>query len=295
MFDNRHFRSIGFAAAVGAGFFLAVALTRASVVPETVLRFRETCLHEPVPVDCTVVRIVTMADFEGARTDGFRAFGGAFRNPLVAYGTGLIVDSLQVNGQQEYLIVSSHHVVDLNVYLSELRRQLADRGIDATSVTTGASRSYLVATGEGGLGDSVRVIPVAVDERSDVVLLRTVEAHRRMHVFSGDLGLESDVAPVGARVISAGFTIDGRFLTARGTITGVRDHDLGIPHVGYTLDVALSPGQSGSPVFLEREGRTVLIGILHARDGKNRYAVPYSIWKGLLCADAHRPRRRACS
>lgn len=293
MFGNRSFSSISFAsAAVGVWLALAFAVTRTDVVLGTAPV--QACAGEPTPVECTIVRIVTVADLEGGHAHGFRAFGGAFRSPLVAYGTGLIVGTARVNGQQEYLVVSSHHVIDLNVYLSELRQQLARRGVNAKSIATGASRSYVVATGDGELGDSVRVIPVAVDERSDVVLLRTVEARRPMPVFSGDLGLESDVAPVGATVLSGGFTLDGRFRTGRGTITGVRDHALGIPHVGYTLDVALEPGQSGSPIFLERQGRTILIGVLHAREGENRYAVPYSIWKGLLCAAAARPAMLVC-
>lgn len=292
MLDNRYLRSISFAATVSAVFFVAFGLARTDAARGTV-RVRA-CVDEPEPVECAIVRIVTVADLEGGHAHGFRAFGGAFRSPLVAYGTGLIVGSTRVNGQQEYLVVSSHHVIDLNVYLSELRHQLAERGVDATSVATGASRSYILATGVDQLGDSVRVIPVAVDERSDIVLLRTVEARRRMPVFSGELGLESDVAPVGSTVVSGGFTLDGRFLTGTGTITGVRDHALGIPHVGYVLDVALEPGQSGSPVFLERQGRKILIGVLHARDGENRYAVPYSIWKGLLCASAARPAMLVC-
>ena len=69
-------------------------------------------------------------------------------------------------------------------------------------------------------------------------------------------------------------------------------HDLGVPHVDYSVDTPLQPGQSGSPVFLidmghtgmEPEVRFSLIGLLHAQEKGAHLMVPYSLWAGALAA-----------
>ena len=66
-----------------------------------------------------------------------------------------------------------------------------------------------------------------------------------------------------------------------------RHHDLGVPHVDFTVNLPVERGQSGSPVFLvetapDGEAQFTLIGLLHASEKGEKFMVPYGLWKESL-------------
>lgn len=251
-------------------------------------------------VALSIVRIKTIAQVERPAPDPISGLPSTRRSPLVAYGTGIVIDSLRVDGRLEYVILTNYHVADLRILVKEYARKLEERRARASRAVAVESRSYVAFPADRDVREHViRLVEIAHDESGDMALLRTVNADRALSVYPYEIGFRDGEVPIGASVITTGFTLGGRLITAQGVVTGVRAHSLGVPHADFTLSVPVEPGQSGSPVFLIDHGpygvRYVLIGLLHAREHGEPFVVPYSLWRGTLCRiEAGQRRSRHC-
>jgi len=226
---------------------------------------------------------------------------GMIKSPIALHGTGVVIDSTVENGQTEYVILTNDHVANPGLYFDVHGRFLTELKQSASTTSADVEqKSYIVdSSNDDDASDDIRLRVIARSPSGDVAMMETVHAPRRLTVFRGKIGNgPGDVAP-GALVITTGFPYGEGAHTAFGRILDLHyAHSLGVPHVDYSVDTPLEPGQSGSPVFLINVGhagmvpevRFSLIGLLHARVSGTHLMVPYSLWAGTLAALPSRDR-----
>ena len=248
----------------------------------------------------SVVRIQTIAQVDRPATDPRTGLPTTRRDRLVAYGTGIVIDTAYVDGHLEYLILTNYHVTNLNLVIDDFARKLEERNVRATRYHAVESKSYLIfGTEPDRRAHRIGTIELVHDETADMAILRTIGADWALTVFPHDIGFGPGELDAGTRVITSGFRMTGPATTIAGTITGVESHALGVPHTDYAVDLPLKPGQSGSPVFIEvlpvpgdpGRSRFALVGLLHAREGGVHLMVPYSVWGATFCRTPTGQRR----
>jgi S1-C subfamily serine protease len=227
-------------------------------------------------------------------------------SPISMHGSGVVIGSFIENGTREYLILTNDHVVNLSDYFVRQGNFLRRKKPGSTGPSAEREESFVVASAEDEEhGSHVRLELLARNPRGDMALLRTVGADREFAVFADHIGFEEGEVEVGARVITSGFPWGREKIVAQGEILDTEHlHALGGEHVDFRVSIPLEPGQSGSPVFrivvAEEGGESVvrfqLIGLMHAREGGERFMVPYSLWhetlgKGLASLPAALERR----
>lgn len=253
----------------------------------------------------SVVRIQTIAKVDKPVTNPLTGLPSTRRSPLVAYGTGVVIDTAYVDGRLEYVILTNYHVTNLNLILDDFARKLEARNVPATRLHAVESKSYLVFGSNPERGaHRIGTMEIVHDETADMAILRTVGADWALTVLPFEIGFAPGDLEAGTPVISSGFRMTGVAFTIAGSITGMESHALGVPHADYTVDLPLEPGQSGSPVFAELPSRPdepggsrfALVGLLHAREGRLHFMVPYSVWGQTLCrTPAGKRRSKQCS
>ncbi len=220
---------------------------------------------------------------------------GMIKSPVALHGTGVVIDSVAEGGHTEYVILTNDHVASPSLYFDVHSRFLtASKEIATSRPKDVEEASYIVdSSNDDDPSDDVALRVIARNPAGDAALLETVGATRPLTVFHGRIGFPgSGVAP-GALVITSGFPFGDRLNTAFGRLLDLHyDHALGIPHVDYSVDTPLEPGQSGSPVFLVTETKVdgkpqaqfSLIGLLHAQEHGVHLMTPYSVWGSTLAA-----------
>ncbi len=221
---------------------------------------------------------------------------GMVKTPLALHGTGVVIDStVEAGGQTEYLILTNDHVANPSLYFDVHGRLVTELKQSATTTTPDVSeKSYIVDdSNDENASDDVQLRVIARSPGGDVALLETVHTSRRLTVFRGKIGFAPDAVQPGDLVITTGFPYGERASTAFGRILDTHvQHALGVPHLDYSVNTPLEPGQSGSPVFrvevskagMTPEVRFDLIGLLHARQSGTHLMVPYPDWAGALAA-----------
>ncbi len=221
---------------------------------------------------------------------------GMVKSPIALHGTGVVIDSTVTDGgQTEYLILTNDHVAKPSLYFNVHERFLTELKQSASVASPDVEeKSYIVdSSNDDDPSDDIQLRVIARSPGGDVALMETVHTPRRLPVFRGRIGYGPDEVQAGALVITTGFPYGDRARTAFGRILNTHyQHKLGVPHVDYSVDTPLEPGQSGSPVFqvnVGREGmvpevRFTLIGLLHARESGTHLMVPYPDWAGALAS-----------
>lgn len=221
---------------------------------------------------------------------------GMVKSPIALHGTGVVIDStVTEGGQTEYLILTNDHVAKPSLYFNVHERFLSELKQSASTASADVEeRSYIVdSSNDDDPSDDIQVRVIARSPGGDVALLQTVQTPRRLPVFHGRIGYGPDEVKAGDLVITTGFPYGDGARTAFGRVLNTHyQHALGVPHVDYSVDTPLEPGQSGSPVFRVNVGhegvvpevRFSLIGLLHARQSGTHLMVPYADWAGALAS-----------
>ena len=220
---------------------------------------------------------------------------GMVKSPIAIHGTGVVIDSTVDNGQTEYIILTNDHVANPGLYFDVHERFLTELKQSATTTSPDVTeKSYIVdSSNDEDASDDIQLRVIARTPGGDAAMMETVHTPRRLTVFHGRIGYAPREVKPGDLVITTGFPYGDDARTAFGRIVDTDYlHDLGVPHVDYSVDTPLQPGQSGSPVFLidmghtgmEPEVRFSLIGLLHAQQKGAHLMVPYSLWAGTLAA-----------
>lgn len=221
---------------------------------------------------------------------------GMVKSPIALHGTGVVIDStVEAGGQTEYLILTNDHVANPSLYFNVHERFLTELKQSATTASPDVQeKSYVVdSSNDEDAADDIQLRVLARSPAGDVALMETVHAPRRLAVFRGRIGFGADEVKPGDLVITTGFPYGDRARTAFGRILDTHyGHKLGVPHLDYTVNTPLEPGQSGSPVFKIEVGQAgmvpevhfELIGLLHARESGTHLMVPYPDWAGALAA-----------
>ncbi len=221
---------------------------------------------------------------------------GMVKTPLALHGTGVVIDStVEAGGQTEYLILTNDHVANPSLYFDVHGRMVTELKQSATSTSPDVTeKSYIVDdSNDEDASDDIQLRVIARSPAGDVALMETVHTPRRLTVYRGKIGFAPDQVQPGDLVITTGFPYGERARTAFGRILDTHvQHDLGVPHLDYSVNTPLEPGQSGSPVFrveisgpgMTPEVRFDLIGLLHARQSGTHLMVPYPDWAGALAS-----------
>ncbi len=220
---------------------------------------------------------------------------GMIKSPVALHGTGVVSDSVPEGGHTEYIILTNDHVANPSLYFDVHSRFLtASKEIATSRPKDVEEASYIVdSSNDDDPSDDVALRVIARNPEGDAALLETVGATRPLTVFHGKIGFPTSGVTSGALVITSGFPFGDRLNTAFGHILDTHyQHELGIPHVDYSIDTPLEPGQSGSPVFLvtetkaggKPEAQFNLIGLLHAQEHGAHLMTPYTTWASTLAA-----------
>lgn len=239
------------------------------------------------PIAGSVIRIRTIADLEFNHTDRRTGEERMATRPYSVDGTGVVIGEMMVDGNREYLILTNHHVADASNYVLEDGGYLRVNPANTMAIPSVHEESYLMKGPSDAITeDDVELIEIVRLVRGDMTLMHTVGARRELPVFSGRIGYAEGEVLAGMPIVTGGYPYGGDKLMTEGTILAVdHPHDLGMPHEDFLLDARVEPGQSGGPVFLVEADPTMegavtfrLVGLIHARDRKNNYAVPYQLW-----------------
>lgn len=243
-------------------------------------------------VDASVVRIRTVADLEYSALDPRSGLRSMVKKPLSVYGTGVVIGRVWVDDRWEYLVVTNHHVADVSNYVVHDGRSLRENKRNTRAEPLVHEESYVVTEERDEvLPTDIRLVEIGRNVRGDMALLQTVHAQRELVPFTGTIGYRDGEVASGAAVVTSGFPYSGGKIVALGRVLDTdRLHDLGTPHVDFTVDLPVERGQSGSPVFLvetvehdgKQELRFSLIGLLHAAERDTRFMVPYALWRETL-------------
>lgn len=253
----------------------------------------EAVLAQYARIDASVIRIRTTARLENRIALADNGLTSASRSPLTIYGTGVVIGTVEVDGNTEYLILTNHHVADASNYVIQDGRFLRENKRNTRAVPVDPEESYVVTDEHDEVGpDDIRVIELARNVRGDMALLRTVGARRALVPFEGRIGYRAGEVESGAKIVTSGYPFTGGKVHAVGSVLDVhRPHDLGVPHVDFTVDLPVERGQSGSPVFevTEEDGtlRYTLIGLIHAAEHGEKYMVPFELWQESLGGVRH--------
>ncbi len=221
---------------------------------------------------------------------------GMVKTPLALHGTGVVIDStVEAGGQTEYLILTNDHVANPSLYFDVHGRLVTELKQSATTTSPDVSEKSSIVddSNDEDASDDIQLRVIARSPGGDVALMETVHTPRRLAVFRGKIGFGPDEVKPGDLVITTGFPYGERARTAFGRILDTHvEHNLGVPHLDYSVNTPLEPGQSGSPVFrvevsgpgMTPEVRFDLIGLLHARQSGTHLMVPYPDWAGALAA-----------
>ena len=214
---------------------------------------------------------------------------GNVKSPISLHGTGVVIDSVLVGGRTEYVILTNDHVANPSLYFDVHSRFFSVLKENAQAPPADVQEALYIVdnSNDDDALDDIQLRVIARTPAGDAALLETVHAPRPLTVFHGAIGFPAAGVTPGAMVITSGFPFGDRLNTAFGRLLDLhRTHNLGIPHVDYSVDTPLEPGQSGSPVFLVTLGRGEakfsLIGLLHAREQGTHLMVPYSLWASTL-------------
>lgn len=214
---------------------------------------------------------------------------GNVKSPISLHGTGVVIDSVVESGHTEYVILTNDHVANPSLYFDVHARFFSVLKESAHAPPPDVQEALYVVdnSNDDDASDDIHLRVIARNPEGDAALLQTVHAQRALQVFHGTIGYPASGLTHGALVITSGFPFGDRLNTAFGRLLDLnRAHNLGIPHVDYSVDTPLEPGQSGSPVFLvtlaHGEVNFSLIGLLHAREQGTHLMVPYSLWASTL-------------
>lgn len=239
-------------------------------------------------IDASVIRIRTTARLQGRVAMAESGLRSASPDPFTVYGTGVVIGGVEVDGNTEYLILTNHHVADASNYVVQVGRFLRENKRNTRAVPVDHEESHVVTEEREEVGpDDIRVVELARNVRGDMALLRTVGAQRELTPFTGRIGYPAGSVASGATVVTSGFPFSGGKILAVGSVMDTeRFHDLGVPHVDFTVDLPVERGQSGSPVFqVTSEGNVLqytLIGLLHASERGEKFMVPFELWQESL-------------
>ncbi|MGH7546356.1 MAG: hypothetical protein ACREKI_09260, partial [Gemmatimonadota bacterium] len=135
------------------------------------------------------MRIQTVAQVDKPVTDPLTGLPSTRRSPLVAYGTGIVIDTAYVDGRLEYLILTNYHVTNLNLILHDFARKLEERNVSATRFHAVESKSYLVfGSDPDRRAHRIRTQELLHDGTADIAILRTVDADWALTVFPHEIG-----------------------------------------------------------------------------------------------------------
>lgn len=265
-----------------AALTLTLTPLGAAAQPGAALADEAAIRQQYAQIDASIVRIRTIARLPAE--PGVRE-----REPLSVIGTGVVIGTLQVDGQTEYLILTNHHVADASNYVIQDGPFLRENKRNSRAFPTAPEESYVVAEDRDEImPDDVRLMELSRNVRGDFALLRTVGAQRPLVPFAGAIGYGAEGVPQGAPIITSGYPYTGGKVLALGTVLETdRHHALGQPHVDFTVDLPVARGQSGSPVFHVQATpggayRFTLIGLIHAAERDDRFMVPFALWQESL-------------
>ncbi len=214
---------------------------------------------------------------------------GNIKSPIALHGTGVVIDSVIEGGHTEYVILTNDHVANPALYFDVHQRFFSVLKESTQSLPPDVQEeSYVVdSSNDDDPSDDIHLRVIARNAEGDAALLETVHTPRALTVFHGQIGYPGTGLAPGALVITSGFPFGDGLKTAFGRLIDLHvQHNLGIPHVDYSVDTPLEPGQSGSPVFLVTLGHGEvefsLIGLLHAREQNVHLMEPYAEWAATL-------------
>ena len=263
------------------------------VAPDAALEAMAQQQYEAVKGSVICVRTVVKRDLQVVLPQS--GLMGMVKSPVALHGTGVVIDSVDEAGHTEYIILTNDHVANPSLYFDVHSRFLtASKEIAATRPKDVEEASYIVdSSNDDDPSDDVALRVIARNPAGDAALLETVHAPHALTVFRGKIGYPANGIAPGALVITSGFPYGDRLNTALGRVLDLHyEHALGTPHVDYSVDTPLEPGQSGSPVFLVTETKAEgkpqaqfsLIGLLHAQEHGVHLMTPYSVWGSTLAA-----------
>ncbi len=285
---------------LGAALAVAATITgtghvgaQGVVAPDASLQALAQQAYAPVRESIVCIRTVVKRDLQVVMPA--TGLMGNVKSPVALHGTGVVVDSVTESGHTEYIILTNDHVANPSLYFDVHSRFLtASKEIAASRPKDVEEASYIVdSSNDDDPSDDVALRVIARNPAGDAALLETVHTPRALAVFRGRIGYPANGIAPGALVITSGFPYGDRLNTAFGRLLDLHyQHELGIPHVDYSVDAPLEPGQSGSPVFLvtktERNGQEQasfsLIGLMHAQEHGVHLLTPFSVWGSTLVA-----------
>ncbi len=272
---------------------VAADAAQQAMAPDARLEALAQQAYGPVRESIVCVRTVVKRDLQVVMPS--TGLMGNVKSPVALHGTGVVIDSVNEGGHTEYVILTNDHVANPSLYFDVHSRFVTPLKESATVRPKDVEEaSYIVdSSNDDDPSDDIALRVIARDASGDAALLETVNAPRALAVFRGRIGYPANGIAPAALVITSGFPYGDRLKTAFGRILDLHyQHELGIPHVDYSVDTPLEPGQSGSPVFLvtrtERDGHEQasfsLIGLMHAQEHGVHLMVPYADWGSALMA-----------
>ncbi len=170
--------------------------------------------------------------------------------PDVSYGTGVVIGTDCVEGNNEYLILTNNHVLIPDYF----KRFRARRENGAMAVFDSIVENRFLNIVENSNDYRINPQPLEIVARapdSDAAILRTVGAKGQFEVFPFGIGLNGDKIKPGLPIITAGFPGGDKKIITDGKLISIEEIDISLtpyPNLHYLGDIRIDPGQSGSPV-----------------------------------------------